>query len=49
MEVLDVTEEFCRAGEVLTAKADLDDRVSFRHGSALEMPYPDATFDVAWA
>ena len=48
VEVLDVTEEFCRAGEVLTAKAGLDDRVSFRLGSALEIPYPNATFDVGW-
>jgi ubiquinone/menaquinone biosynthesis C-methylase UbiE len=48
VEVLDVTEEFCRAGEVLTAKAGLDDRASFRPGSALEIPYPNATFDVGW-
>ena len=48
VEVLDLTEEFCRAGEVLTARTGLADLVSFRHGSALEMPYPDATFDVAW-
>jgi ubiquinone/menaquinone biosynthesis C-methylase UbiE len=48
VEVLDITEEFCRAGEVLTARIGLDGRVSFRHGSALEMPYPDASFHVAW-
>jgi SAM-dependent methyltransferase len=48
VEVLDVTEEFCRAGEVLTAKAGLDDRVSFRQGSALEMPYPNATLELGW-
>src|SRR3712207_3491777 len=48
VEVLDLTERFCRAGEVLTAMTGLADLVSFRHGSALEMPYPDATFDVAW-
>ncbi len=46
--MLDITEEFCRAGETLTAGTNLGDRVSFRHGSALEMPYPDAGFDVAW-
>jgi ubiquinone/menaquinone biosynthesis C-methylase UbiE len=48
VEVLDITEEFCRAGEVLTAGSSLGDRVSFRRDSALDMPYPDATFDVAW-
>jgi ubiquinone/menaquinone biosynthesis C-methylase UbiE len=48
LEVLDITEEFCSAGEVLTARTGLADLLSFRHGSALEMPYTDATFDVAW-
>jgi ubiquinone/menaquinone biosynthesis C-methylase UbiE len=48
VEVLDLTEEFCRAGKILTARTDLADLVSFRHGSALEMPYPEASFDVAW-
>jgi ubiquinone/menaquinone biosynthesis C-methylase UbiE len=48
VEVLDLTEEFCRAGEVLTARTGLSDLVSFRHGNALEMPYPDASFDVVW-
>ena len=48
VEVLDLTEDFCRAGEVLTARTGLGDRVSFQHGNALEMPYPDAGFDVAW-
>jgi 2-polyprenyl-3-methyl-5-hydroxy-6-metoxy-1,4-benzoquinol methylase len=48
VEVLDLTEEFCRAGEVLTARTGLGGRVSFRHGNALDLPYPDASFDVAW-
>ena len=48
VEVLDLTEEFCRTGTALTASTGLSDLVSFRHGSALEMPYPDARFDVAW-
>ena len=49
VEVLDLTEDFCRAGGVLTARTGLGGRVSFRHGDALEMPYPDdAAFDLAW-
>lgn len=48
VEVLDLTEEYCRAGEMLTAMTTLGDRVSFTHGSALDMPYPDASFDVVW-
>jgi MPBQ/MSBQ methyltransferase len=48
VEVLDLTEEYCRTGEMLTARTGLSDLVSFRHGNALEMPYPAASFDVAW-
>src|SRR3712207_4580316 len=48
VEVLDFTAEFCRAGDMLTARTGLSNRVSFRHGNALEMPYPDASFDVVW-
>jgi ubiquinone/menaquinone biosynthesis C-methylase UbiE len=48
VEVLDITEEYCRTGEMLTARTGLSALVSFRHASALEMPYPDASFDVAW-
>ncbi len=46
--VLDLTEEFCRAGEALTAWTHLTDRVTFVHGSALDMPFPDASFDLVW-
>jgi ubiquinone/menaquinone biosynthesis C-methylase UbiE len=46
--VLDLTEAYCRIGERLTELTGLGDRVSFRHGSAYEMPFDDAAFDVAW-
>ena len=46
--VLDVTEEYCRVGTMLTARTGLSDRVSFQQGSALEMPFPDARFDAVW-
>jgi MPBQ/MSBQ methyltransferase len=48
VEVLDITEEYCRAGEMLTARTGLSDLVSFRHGDVVEMAYPDASFDLAW-
>jgi SAM-dependent methyltransferase len=47
--VLDFTEEFCRTGEVLTTWAKLGHRVNFKQGSALELPFPDHSFDVVWA
>jgi SAM-dependent methyltransferase len=46
--VLDLTEAYCRVGERLTQVTHLEDRVTFRHGSALAMPLPDASFDVVW-
>jgi SAM-dependent methyltransferase len=46
--VLDLTKEFCRVGEMLTTRTRLSDRVKFQHGNALDMPFPDASFDVAW-
>ena len=45
---LDLTEEFCRVAELLTARTGLADRVRFRHGSALDLPFAPATFDVVW-
>jgi ubiquinone/menaquinone biosynthesis C-methylase UbiE len=48
VEVLDVTQEFCRAGEMLTTRTGLGDLVSFRYASALDMPHPDASFDAVW-
>ncbi|MDQ6905913.1 MAG: methyltransferase domain-containing protein [Chloroflexota bacterium] len=46
--VLDLTEAYCKVGEMLTTRCDLSDRVSFRHGDALAIPYPDAAFDLVW-
>lgn len=48
VEVLDLTEEYCRVGQVLTARTGLADHVSFRHGNALDMPFADGTFDLVW-
>lgn len=46
--VLDLTPEFCQVGEMLTAWTHLSDRVAFVCGSALAMPFDDASFDAAW-
>jgi SAM-dependent methyltransferase len=47
--VLDLTEEFCRTGEMLTERTELADRVEFRCASALDMPFADDSFDAAWS
>jgi ubiquinone/menaquinone biosynthesis C-methylase UbiE len=46
--VLDVTEMYCRVGEELTRRAGLGARVSFRVGSASEIPARDESADVVW-
>jgi SAM-dependent methyltransferase len=46
--VLDLTEAYCQAGELLTDLTGLTGRVGFRHGNALEMPFPDGHFDLVW-
>ncbi len=46
--VLDLSEEFCRVGTMLTARTGLADAVTFQHGSALAMPFADGDFDAAW-
>ena len=44
----DLTEEFCRAAVMLTVRVGLQDRITFQHGSALDLPFEEATFDVVW-
>jgi ubiquinone/menaquinone biosynthesis C-methylase UbiE len=46
--VLDLTEDYCRAGAMLTARVGLQDRVTFRCDDALAMPFPAASFDAVW-
>jgi SAM-dependent methyltransferase len=45
---VDLTPEFVATAEDLTRRVGLADRVDFRVGSALELPFPDASFDLAW-
>lgn len=44
---LELTESRCQAANRLTALVRLDEKVTFRCGNALAMPFPDGTFDVA--
>ena len=45
---LDLTEEYSKAAATLTEKTGLSDKVAFRHGNALDMPFDDDSFDVVW-
>jgi ubiquinone/menaquinone biosynthesis C-methylase UbiE len=44
---IDLTEEFVQVAAELTRRCGLADRVTFRHGSALDLPFDAATFDAA--
>lgn len=45
---VDITPEFVRSAEVLTERCGLSDRVSFRLGDALDLPFVENEFDVVW-
>ena len=44
---IDLTEEFCTVAEDLSARLGLSERTRFVHGSALDLPFEDASFDDA--
>jgi SAM-dependent methyltransferase len=48
VSVVDLTETYVRAAEMLTARLGLADRVSHHVGNALALPFDDASFDVVW-
>ena len=45
---VDLTAEYIDAGNALSARVGLADRVTLRQGSALDLPFPDASFDIVW-
>lgn len=45
---IDVTREYVHTARALSERVGLADRVEFHCASALELPFPPATFDVAW-
>jgi MPBQ/MSBQ methyltransferase len=45
---LDLTEEYCRAAQMLAMRIGLSDLVTYQQGDACALPFPDAAFDVVW-
>jgi ubiquinone/menaquinone biosynthesis C-methylase UbiE len=45
---IDLTDEFVHTAAALAKRVHLDAMVSYRHGSALELPFPAGTFDGAY-
>ena len=46
---IDLTADFCRAADALNAATGLTSKVRIVHGSALAMPFADASFDRAYS
>jgi MPBQ/MSBQ methyltransferase len=46
---VDLTAEFVETATALTTRVGLSDKVDFRVGSALDLPFPDASFDCGWS
>jgi ubiquinone/menaquinone biosynthesis C-methylase UbiE len=46
---VDLTAEFVRVAQMLTDRTGLAGRVDYRQGNALDLPFPDREFDVAWS
>ena len=45
---LDLTEEYCEVATMLSERVGLAATTGFRCASALEMPFPDESFDLVW-
>jgi len=45
---IDLTDEYCRAAAMLSARTGLTHLVDFRQGDATKLPFDDQAFDVVW-
>jgi SAM-dependent methyltransferase len=45
---IELVREYVRLADVVTARAGLADRISFKHGNAQSAPFPMASFDCVW-
>jgi len=45
---IDLTDEYIDVANKLTELVNLTDKVSFKQGSALELPFPSENFDIVW-
>jgi len=45
---IDLTDEYIDVANKLTEIVKLTDKVSFKQGSALELPFPSENFDIVW-
>lgn len=48
VDCIDLSQDYCVAALLLNRLTGLDDRIAVNVGSALDIPYPVDSFDVAW-
>jgi sarcosine/dimethylglycine N-methyltransferase len=48
VDCLEMSPDYCAGAELLNRLTGLGDRIEVHKGSALDMPFPDDSFDVAW-
>ena len=48
VDCLEMTADFCVGAVLLNRLTGLDDRIQVHQGSALDLPFPDDSFDVVW-
>ncbi|MBS0538744.1 MAG: methyltransferase domain-containing protein [Proteobacteria bacterium] len=45
---VDLTAEYCRLATALSQRTSVADKVSFQPANALDLPFADGSFDIAW-
>lgn len=45
---IDLTDEYCRVATMLSERTGLAELVRYRQGDALNLPFPDGSFDIVW-
>lgn len=45
---IDLTDEYCRAAAMLSARIGLADLVDYRQGDATNLPFAEGSFDIVW-
>ena len=48
VDCLEMSPDFCAGAVLLNRLTGLEDRIEVHRGSALELPFPDDSFDVVW-
>ena len=48
VDCLELSPDYCAGAVLLNRLTGLEDRIGVYQGSALDMPFPDASFDAAW-